>query len=195
MRTFFYMRFTNFAQRLNFIRAYVILININMKSKYILGCTGHINLSRIEKFDIKSVREKICAYFEALKKNYTVELYSGFAYGADSLFAEAAIDCGLKVYAVLPCPQEEFAAEQPDGGELFKKLIVHAEGIIYAENSVERYVGVSEYVLSNCNELLAIWDGKKLPLTDVDGKPVNRGGTYHTILLAQKSGKPVRFYN
>ena len=166
-----------------------------MKKKYILGCTGHIDLSRIKDFDEQALKERIRSYLQNLCTSYVVELYSGLAFGADCLFAEEAFSCGAKVHAVLPCPAEEFAAEQPDGGVLFHRLIVKAQSVIFAENAKERYVGVSEYIVNQCDELLAIWDGKELPLTDDSGRSVNRGGTYHTILLAEKAGKPVRIFN
>lgn len=166
-----------------------------MKKKYILGCTGHIKLSRIENFNEQAVRQKIRYHIESLCKTYDVTLYSGLAFGADSLFAEEALACGVKVYAVLPCVAGEFAAEQPDGGVLFNRLIKEAARVTTVRDSNQRYVGVSQYIVNRCDELLAIWDGKKLPLTDAAGNAINGGGTYHTILLAEKAGKNVKIFN
>lgn len=166
-----------------------------MKKRYILGCTGHIDLSRIKDFDERAVREKIRAHIADLCKTYAVELYSGLAFGADSLFAEEALSCRAKLHVVLPCSADEFAAEQPDDGTLFNKLIKCADSVVIAEDKSDRYVGVSKNIIDNCDELLALWNGQKLPLTDERGNAVNRGGTYHTILLAEQAGKTVRIFN
>ncbi|MDE6200326.1 MAG: hypothetical protein K2M47_00390 [Clostridiales bacterium] len=163
--------------------------------KYILGCTGHIDLSRIKNFDERAVRDDVRSYIADLCKAYAVELYSGLAFGADSLFAEEALSCGAKLHVVLPCAAEEFAAEQPDGGALFNKLIKRADSIVIAENKANRYVGVSKRVIDSCDELLALWNGQELPLTDERGNAINRGGTYHTILLAEQAGKTVKIFN
>lgn len=166
-----------------------------MKQRYIIGCTGHIKLSRLENFNEAKVREKIRERLLLLGEKYCVELRCGLAYGADSLFAEEALSCGVEVCAVLPCPENEFAAEQIDGGVLFNSLIQRAYRIIYEQDNLNRYEGISRNIVQNCNELWAIWDGKILPLTDDRGNDINRGGTYHTILLAQKENKPVYIFN
>ena len=166
-----------------------------MKQRYIIGCTGHIKLSRLENFNEAKVREKIRERLLLLGEKYCVELRCGLAYGADSLFAEEALSCGVEVCAVLPCPENEFAAEQIDGGVLFNRLIQRAYRIIYEQDNFNRYEGISRNIVQNCNELWAIWDGKILPLTYDRGNDINRGGTYHTILLAQKENKPVYIVN
>ena len=168
---------------------------MDMKKIYILGCTGHINLSRIKNFDERAVRERIRAHIRNLYNSYAVELYCGLAFGADSLFAEETLACGAKVHAVLPCSAEEFVAEQPDGGELFMRLIKKAETVTVVKDDNQRYLGVSKYIVNQCDGLLAIWDGEKLPLTDADGNAINNGGTYHTIILAVKAGKSVKIFN
>lgn len=166
-----------------------------MKHRYIIGCTGHIKLSRLKNFDEAKVREKVRERLLSLGKKYCVELRCGLAYGADSLFAEEALSCGVNVCAVLPCPEKEFAAEQIDGGVLFNRLIQKVSKIIYAQDGVNRYEGISKNIVQNCNELWAIWDGKVLPLTDDGGRDINRGGTYHTMLLAREENKPVYIVN
>lgn len=166
-----------------------------MKKRFVLGCTGHIDLSRIKGFDERVVRHKIRAHIAELCKTFAVELYSGLAFGADSLFAEEALSCGAKLHVVLPCAADDFAAEQRDGGALFDRLIRRADSVVIAEDKANRYVGVGKYIVDNCDELLAIWDGQKPLLTDARGNAINRGGTYHTILLAEQAGKSVRIFN
>ncbi|MGN1104260.1 MAG: hypothetical protein ACI4QI_05225 [Candidatus Coproplasma sp.] len=166
-----------------------------MKQRYIIGCTGHIKLSRLNNFDEAEVRQKIRKKLLSLCDIYRVELWCGLAYGADSLFAEEALSCGVEVCAVLPCPEKEFAAEQIDGGELFNRLIQKVSSIIIAADTVNRYEGVSKKIVQNCNELWAIWDGKIMPLTDAQGKHINHGGTYHTMVLALRENKSVFIVN
>lgn len=42
--------------------------------------------------------------------------------------------------------------------------------------------------LDRCDKLIAIWDGKELPLNDENKNPINRGGTYDCIVRAKELG-------
>ena len=81
----------------------------------IVGVTGHRNIVEEDKEEIKKqVKESLADIKELCenKKKGGVEtpviMLNAFAQGADMLCAEAAFDMGIKVYAVLPCPEERY---------------------------------------------------------------------------------------
>ena len=164
------------------------------KQNYYIGCTGHIKLNRINDFNEQSIRQKVNHAFSVIQKQYSAVLLCGLAYGADTLFAEEAIKCGVKVVAVLPCSQQEFANEQLDGGKKFNALIKCAQSQIEVVNSKNKYLGVSKYIVDNSNELFALWDNKILPLKDENGNDINKGGTFDTIKYAKSQNKNVTLF-
>ena len=165
------------------------------KPCYRIGCTGHIDLSRIADFDMEKTKAELRAYFAEISARYKIVLYCGLADGADMLFAEQAANCGGDIVAVLPCSADEFKAEHADGGAQLMRFINSAAKVVVAPDSEQRYVGVSKYIISHSAELVALWDGRELPLTDENGKPINRGGTYDTILSAKNVGITVKIFN
>ena len=165
-----------------------------MKSEWNLGCTGHINLARIEGFDEDRVRTAIDGHIENLCKSYRVKLYCGCADGADMLFAQAALRCGAALIAVLPCEREEFAAEHGDGGAELARVLSKAEEILIERDEKVRYLQVSKTIAEKCDELLALWDGVELPLKDEDGNDVNLGGTFDTVRRVREAQKKITLF-
>ena len=161
------------------------------KEPYALGCTGHIDLSRIKGFDEEAVRTAIRSYIREFSDKYALKLYCGFADGADLLFAEEALKCGVEVVAVLPCEWDEFIAEHADGGVKYMQLLGQVSSVIVKRDNVNRYAAGGKYIVENSNEIIALWDGKELALIDKSGKAINRGGTYNTLLAAQSAGKKI----
>ena len=155
-----------------------------MTKKY--GCSGHIDTSRIEGFSEESVRKNLRDLFSACGD---ARLYCGMADGADKIFFDEAVGRGIPVVAVLPKPAEEYAEEHADKGAFFADLRL-AEEVVTCDGSCE----TTDYILSRCQELLVLWDGKKLPFVDENGAPVHLGGTYYAIVNAEKKGLPIRFF-
>lgn len=167
----------------------------NEKQVYNIGCTGHIKLSRIAGFDIERTKAAVREYFAEISKRHKIVLYCGLADGADVIFAEQALLCGGDVVAVLPCSAEEFKREHADGGAEFMRFIDRAANVVIAPDNTQRYVGVAKYILSHGDELVALWEGKELPLIDENGDPINRGGTYDMIVSAKTAGIKVKIFN
>ena len=165
-----------------------------MQKEWVLGCTGHINLARLNNFDEESVRQRINAHIKNLCRRYKVKLYCGCADGADMLFAGEAMKCGASLIAVLPCNAEEFALEHGDGGEEFARILSKAEEILIERDDKVRYLQVSKTIVEKCDELLALWDGVELPLKDENGNCVNLGGTYDTICRARLAQKKITIF-
>lgn len=74
-----------------------------------------------------------------------------------------------------------------DGSDLL--LLARAEEVLIARDRRARYAGVTQKMLDCCDELLALWDGRELPLFDGEGREINRGGTYDTIRRFLSAGK------
>ncbi|MDE7439442.1 MAG: hypothetical protein K2N23_02925 [Clostridia bacterium] len=161
------------------------------KKVYVLGCTGHINLSRIKNFDEEKVRGEIRAYLRRLQDKYDLKLLSGFADGADLLFAEEAFNCGLEVTAVLPYNWDRFMKEHADNGKKFMQLLGQVRSVVIKPHVLTTYFNVSRYIVDECDEMLALWDGVELPLKDENGNDIHVGGTYDTITAARAQNKPV----
>ena len=159
-----------------------------------LGCTGHVNLARIKGFDEERVRGEIRAYINNLRQNYTLTAYCGCADGADLLFAEEFLKCGVQLVAVLPCPPEEFTLEHSDGGLEFMRVLESAKEILISPDRENRYVGVSNTIVECCDELLALWDGVETPLKNAQGEDINLGGTYDTVCRAKSANKKVTLF-
>ena len=164
------------------------------KKEYILGCTGHINLSRIKNFNEEKVRGEIRAYLRKLQDNYNLKLLSGFADGADLLFAEEAFNCGLEVIAVLPYNWDLFMKEHADNGKKFMQLLGQVREVVIKPHVLSKYFNVSRYIVNECDELLALWDGVELPLKDKQGNDIHVGGTYDTIVATHAQNKPVKLF-
>ena len=155
-----------------------------MKMNY--GCSGHIDLTRIKNLSEKNVRQEIGRVFSL---SSDARLFCGMADGADKIFFDEAVGRGIPVVAVLPKPAEEYAEEHADGEAFFADLRL-AEEVVTCDG----YCETTDYILSRCQELLVLWDGKKLPFVDENGAPVHLGGTYYAVVNAEKKGLPIRFF-
>jgi len=149
------------------------------------GCSGHIDLTRIKNFSEKNVRQKIGRVFSL---SADARLFCGMADGADKLFFDEAIQKNIPVVAVLPKPVEAYADEHADRDGFLRDL-QKAEKVVVSDG----YCAATDYILSACQKLLVLWDGKELPFLDENGAPVNLGGTYYAVVTAKRKGLPVLF--
>ena len=154
------------------------------KIPIVIGETGHRNLVNEDK---PLIRERIKTALEGILKrckstepsgeDTPVIMLNAFAQGADMLCAEVAFELGIDVYALLPCPKEEYIKsfdDEEDKAKLFdyldraKRLILApdmeqnqewltTQGI--SKSSYEyRQLGI--YMAEHSHILLALWDGK-----------------------------------
>lgn len=116
---------------------------------------------------------------------------AGMASGADLLVAQAALELGLPVDAVLPMPLAHYAADfDPDSFASLKRLLAHpavscvelplcvaaeqAGAAPAGESSRDaHYSALTRALARGCNLLIAIWDGESSALP---------GGTADTVL-------------
>ena len=156
---------------------------------------GHRHLNGDEKQLKQAVKEILLKYSE----DFRVVVYSGYATGADQLIVRCANELGLATKAVLPLPYEEYIDSVRLDSKLhgtfteqdeieMRHLLAQAVVCKTVEDSRYTYLKASEYIVSRCDKVIALWDGEKTPLTDEKGNPVNLGGTYHCIEMARDKG-------
>lgn len=165
-----------------------------------LGITGHRAL------DVDS-RERLASALDALFVRVKVKvaeigrthadifgegapilnLVSALAEGADQIAAEAALDHGFVLHALLPFDREAYARDFAGAAlERFDALLARA-GSVWALPS-SRAIGSRGYVLAGeatiaqCDVLIAAWDG---------GEARGPGGTAEIVEAAVRRGVPV----
>ncbi len=155
---------------------------------------------------IKGDAQTIARYKKEIKdilkkysEDYRVVLRSCFAYGADQLIAECAIELGLTVKADLPMGYEDFIKDVKqdtlkngypftEEDELrMRHLLAQTVVCKPIPDAVHTYAAASQYIIDKCSKLIVLWDEKKTPLYDKQHNPINRGGTYDTIRMAREA--------
>ncbi len=161
--------------------------------------TGH----RFFHDDPDKLKIKIKKILSSYSKTHHVIVRTCFAYGADQLIAECAAELGLTLKADLPMPVEEYIEnvrhDTVSNGHKFGKeeelkmrhLLAQTVVCRVVSDPVYTYAAANAYIVKKCDKLIALWDGKELPLEDYDGKPINRGGTYDCITMAKACNKEV----
>jgi len=113
----------------------------------------------------------------------------GMALGADLIFAEAALELKreyppTRFVAVIPCLEHDRGWNQTDR-RLCREAAEKADGVVIVSNT-RYYDGCmarrNRYLVDNCDELLAVYDGKP-------------GGTMQTINFAKERGIRVTVIN
>lgn len=164
-----------------------------------VGITGH-RAERIEDWGqvrarIDEVLGNIQAALDRLAEDplfeagqHPLRLVSALAEGADRIAAQAALDLGQVLEAVLPFVPEEYETDfaGPEAVEDFRRLLAQASATIVLDghNSGRplAYEACGNTMLDNCDLLIAVWDGEP-------GR--GRGGTREIIDQAAQRCMPV----
>ena len=106
------------------------------------------------------------------------------ARGSDTLFAEAVVEAGGRLVAILPSRDYQEAKIKPDHAPAFKRLAAIADVVIMPYDTANRdaYEAANGELLKRADRLVAVWDGK--PST-------GKGGTADTVEQARDAGLPV----
>lgn len=117
---------------------------------------------------------------------YTV--LSGMAQGFDQLAAQAALDVGLQLVAVVPFAGQE-VVWPPAARRRYRALLARAAQVVVVADlsrARDRRLAATvaletrnRYVVENSGLLLACWDGKRT------------GGTWQTVAMARRLRRPV----
>lgn len=150
-----------------------------------IGATGHRLLTDHEKISagIETALDRI----EALHSPATLTIVSSLAAGADCLIATHVLKrTGARLIVPLPLPVADYLHDfASEDGDVFRDLLTRADEIIelpYASSREESYEAAGEFVLNNCDVLLAIWDGQPAQ---------GRGGTAYVVERARHLHLPV----
>lgn len=153
-----------------------------------LGITGHRILMDIDKIQ-GGIVNALSRIMSALDDKPLV-LLSALAEGADRLMAEAVLHIpDSKLVAVIPFGMDDYASDFGSEGSPsrihFISLLRRSDEIIELPDASTREEGYEQggnYVIDNCDVLVAIWDGE-----EAQGK----GGTSEIVARAREQGKPV----
>ena len=134
----------------------------------------------------RSLYERERALFAADAPSLT--LVSPLAEGADQIAAQAALDRGWKLQAVLPFDSSTYLADfnDADSRSHFHRLVEQAHCTLQLpgrqDDPLEAYVMAGRGTVAHCDILIAVWDG--LP-------PRGRGGTGEIVELAIQRGTAI----
>ncbi|MGB9367722.1 MAG: hypothetical protein WCE79_17090 [Xanthobacteraceae bacterium] len=122
-----------------------------------VGVTGH---QRRPGIDWTWVKGQIISELSRLPP--PIEGYSSLAEGADQVFAEAVLESGGNLTAIIPKPhyEEQFA---PAARRQYLSLLqrAHAEELDPQHTDEESFFNAGKYIADHTSLLLAIWDGKR----------------------------------
>lgn len=165
--------------------------------------TGH-RLDALPPEAQERLRQRVAAALERLEEQ-ALDLYAGegslftadapvftlvspLADGADQIAAEAGLDRGWRLQAVLPFDRVTYLADAADGGsrERFEELLANADCVLELPGDpadpLDAYVMAGRATVAHCDILIAVWDG--LP-------PRGRGGTGEIVELAIARGTAI----
>jgi hypothetical protein len=110
---------------------------------------------------------------------------SCIARGADSIFAQAVLDLGGTLEVVLPSTNYRAQKVKPDHAQQFDNLLGRAATVHvlpFDEANRDAYEAANEVMLSLCDQLFAVWDGRL---------GVDKGSTASVVADARSRGLPV----
>lgn len=146
-----------------------------------IGVTGHMNLTTgTVDLVAKAIRDLLARY-----PADDVVGVSCIAAGSDSIFASEVIAYGGRLEVVLPAADYRERKVKPDHAATFDSLVSGASEVRvmpHAESNRAAYEAANEAVLSSCDFLVAVWDGKEA---------VDKGGTAAVVDAARSRGLPV----
>ncbi|MES2903149.1 MAG: hypothetical protein V4696_03100 [Pseudomonadota bacterium] len=115
-------------------------------------------------------------------------LVSPLADGADQMAAQAGLDRGWRLQAILPFARATYIRdfEGHEAQARFISLVDQADCVLELpgdpDDDADAYMAVGRATIAHCDVLIAIWDGKP---------PRGRGGTAEVVHMAVAQGTPV----
>lgn len=150
-----------------------------------IGITGHQKLRRSSDWDwVHSETRKVL--FNCAPPLIGI---SSLAAGADQLFAEAVLESGGTLEAVIPFADYETTFSEPEDRNTYQTLVASASNVeVLARmgSDQESYLMAGKRVVERADVLLAIWDG--LPA-------VGLGGTADVVQYARDQGRKLIHLN
>lgn len=136
------------------------------------------------------MRQGVNTALDYIQQQFPAKRYlalASLAEGADRLVAKEAMDRRMALVVPLPLSETEYVKDFPTEAsrQQFKELLNRAEEIVRMPPQRTReqsYEAAGEYVISHCNVLLAIWDGREAQ---------GEGGTGWVVERARHLGLPI----
>ena len=157
-----------------------------MKNIFSISVTGHRFIANNKNLT-DSIRKVLSGITED-HNGFEIFLYSPVAEGSDQLIASLAEEFQeIELVVPLPLPVDEYLMdfETRSGKTNFRNLLKSASKIITLpdeKNHQVAYHNLGNYLVKQCDVLIAIWNG------EYSGKI---GGTGAVVEAALKTGKPV----
>jgi hypothetical protein len=168
-----------------------------------VGVTGH-RLDTLSPETIAALSKRIAAALKAISETALqihkrganlfssdeprFDFVSPLADGADQIAAEAALDLGYRLHAILPFPRAEYRGDLigPEAQARFDTLLAKSESVLELPgeraDELEAYVMTGRATVAHSDVLIAVWDGLKAR---------GRGGTAEVVEMAVARGVPV----
>ncbi|MBV9333700.1 MAG: hypothetical protein JO146_06810 [Candidatus Eremiobacteraeota bacterium] len=147
----------------------------------IVGVTGHRDLAQNDDSEIAALVRGFLCNLQTTYPHTPMVLLSSLAEGADRVVAQAALDCGVELYVVLPMEtslyEQDFASDE--SVEQFRRLMAHSYGARIVEapgpERDRHYAAAGAFIVSHSEILIALWDGNEDEM---------RGGTSQIVRFA-----------
>jgi uncharacterized phage-like protein YoqJ len=146
----------------------------------IIAGTGHRPDTLPGGYDALYREALVGSCIAVLKELKPTKVISGMALGFDQALAEAALELKIPLLAAIPFPAMAHAWPSQSQTRWLKIMEraseVHVISLYYY---MKTYQKRNEYMVDNCDLVLALWDG-------------SAGGTGNCVRYATKIGKPIK---
>jgi hypothetical protein len=115
----------------------------------------------------------------------TLEALTSLAAGADQLFANIALDCGVPVTAVIPGMDYEAHFDDTEAQAAYHRILRSCAARVdlpVEPTDEEAYFAAGRWIVDHCDRLVAVWDGR--PARGL-------GGTGDVVAYARHRDVPV----
>ena len=158
------------------------------KKTFTIGITGHRHLKnqRTEDFVRLKIRELLIKYLNLFPQ---MDALSALAEGADTIFAQEALNLGIPLTSVIPFAKYEDDFSEPDARKQFRHLLANSQNIVrmnYTNRSDNAYLEAGKWIVDHSDLLFAVWDGKPA---------AGKGGTGDVVNYAISEKVPVVHVN
>ena len=150
-----------------------------------IAVTGH-RPQKLFGYDLSAIEYKNMLEFmmKFIRENNATNCISGMALGVDTVFAIASIKCAVDLECAIPCKNHS-SRWNSKSVEMYNKILSKANKItMVSEEEYKPWLMQrrNEYMVDNCDLLLAIWDGSS-------------GGTGNCVKYANTKNKNVVIVN
>ncbi|MEU6860432.1 hypothetical protein AB0B28_16375 [Glycomyces sp. NPDC046736] len=146
-----------------------------------IGITGHMNLTPAT---VDLVRAALKSALAGIEPSELVGV-SCLAEGADAIFAQAVLDSGGRLEALLPAPDYRDTRVSQAHLPTFDALVAQAHETRYIADasSMQVYAEANTFMIESVDVLYAVWDGQASSKT---------GGTADAVAMARTREVPVK---